>query len=71
MAHHGDATPLVGAGVTEHVAHIGHQLGAVEEGFGDIFCTQRIPRHQHDVGKSTLFGIDMWSWHCVVPYGSR
>ena len=55
--HYGDAAAFVGAGEAQHAAHVVHFHRAFQEGFGDVFCTQRIARHQYYVSEITHLSI--------------
>ena len=68
MTHDGDATTLVGAGETEHVAHVAHLLDVLQEGFGDVLGTQGVARHQHGISKGAIFRIDMRSCHSLYSF---
>ncbi|MNI40711.1 hypothetical protein D3C73_949460 [compost metagenome] len=67
VAHHRDALALVVAGVTQHVAHIGHLARIGQKGLGDIAGPQRIPRHDDGLGEIARVGIDMSGHCCRAP----
>ena len=68
VAHNGDFAAFIGAGISQHAAHVVYFNRIFQKGFRDVLRAQRVARHQHDVSEIAHFCINVRSCHCCLSF---